>query len=881
MAPGLFVGILMRTICFIVCLIMALWSEPGWSATFVVNSPTDSHDISPGDGVAADHPDTDSAKCTFRAAIEEANSWPGPDTVLVPADIEPIRLKLGALVVTDNRTVLAAVRGHPIVDGVSNTINHATLILKSDSNVVTGLHFRRARGDAINITGAYNTLGDTVATRRLLFTSNGLDNQEAATIRITGDAASNNQIIGNYLGLAENGVTVFGNRHGVVVEQSASHNQVGTAHLGGRNFISGNHGYGVILSASSHSNRITGNSIGPDSTGNDGPGNQLGGILVRDNANNNLIGYEDLTFGNLVSGNSGIGIELSGPGVTENTVNGNLIGTDLSGRFPLVNLGDGLLLTLGAHDNLIGGSDVNSGNLVSGNGGNGICLRGDNVTDNVLSANWVGPSLSGYGAIGNGWIDGDGILLDSGAHRNQIGGTTEAERNVASGNYGYGLHISGAGTDHNEVMGCFFGVNGGGTSSMGNTVGVVISGGAQNNTIGGLDGNYRNIISGNRSEDFPYGAGVLIHGDGTNFNQVSANIIGLDVTGKLARRNGSCGVIIGGGAQYNLIGGDHLSDGNVISGNGVEDPSEGQAAGIHIFGPNTSHTRIVANIIGPTADGQETIGNRGHGIGIYSGSSHNQIGGETYYRTNQIAGSDGAGIFIAGRQSHSNLIRNNIIYENVGLGIDIRDSAQAGIYPPTIVTIGRLSTPGPRFVSGSDAPPGSRLEFYQTALPPDPSGAGEGMSYVGYTYANANGFFTTYLPPGPAIPMILTAIAIDSDNNSSEFAVNGYSPDITSVEGEMAELPGCFYLDQNYPNPFNAGTVISFGVPEASDTRLTIFNTLGQEVCRLIDCRYSPGEHQVYWDGNNGRGRPVASGVYIYRLDLGHQVALRKMILLK
>jgi hypothetical protein len=870
----------MKSICLIVCLVLALAPGTVWSATFVVDSPADSHDISPGDGIAEDNSDPALARCTLRAALEEANALLGPDTILVPANIGTIRISLGVLTILDNSTVLRGYDGRPTIDGVSNFINHASLAVESDSNLVTGLHFRRARGDALVLTGAYNTLGDSTAAGRLLLTDNGLDNLNAAAIRISGPNAIHNRVIGNYIGLEENGMTAAGNRHGVIIDQGASNNQIGSAQSGERNLISGNDGCGVIISGNSHTNQVTGNFVGPDSTGTGGPGNQLGGISLRDHAHDNLIGDENLK-GNLVSANQGIGIELSGSGVTENIVNGNLIGTDLSGRYSLGNTGDGIHLSQGTHDNTIGGSLDNSGNLVSGNGGSGIVLRGDNVTDNVLTANWVGPTLSGYAVRGNGWIDGDGILFDSGAHHNRIGGMTEAERNVVSGNYRYGLHLDGAGTDHNLIIGCFFGVNVTGTSSMGNAVGVVISDGAQSNTLGGLDKSFRNVISGNRSDDFPFGAGVWIRGDGTNFNAISANIIGLDVTGAKPRRNGGVGVLIGGGAQYNLIGGDHLTDGNVISGNGIDDPFDGRAAGIHIYGPATAHNRIVANIIGLSADGLEVIGNRGHGLGIYSGANHNQIGGETYYRVNRIVGNEGAGIFMIGERTQANLVHNNFISRNAGLGIELRDSAQAGITPPTIVTVGRLITSGPRFVAGRDAPPGARIDFYRASQPPDPSGAGEAVFYLGYTFANINGNFDTYLPTGPGVPIILTAISVDANDNCSEFAVNGYSPDYTSVDEPQTELPRSFQLEQNYPNPFNAGTVISFYVPQAAQTRLIIYNTLGREVRRLADARYSPGDHQVYWDGRNDQDKPVASGVYFYRLDLGYQDAWRKMLLLK
>jgi len=865
----------------IVWLCLALGTGSVWPATFVVNSPVDSHDVAPGDGVAGDHINPDSAHCTLRAAIEEVNHLAGPDTILVPAQVGPFFLRLGVLRVLDNGTCLTGLNGRPVIDGVGNIINHASLVLESDSNTVCNLHLKRSRGDGITVFGASNVIGGLTPGAGVLLAGNGLDNQNAGAIRIIGARAVGNLIAGNYIGLSENGMAPNGNRHGVVIEHFASDNLIGSLEESGRNLISGNEGYGVIISTGANHNQVAGNYIGPDSTGNSGPGNQLGGILVTGGAHDNLLGGEDLDQGNLISGNQGPGVALRDPDVTANTVNGNLIGTNTSGRYPLGNSGDGIRLTEGTHDNLIGGPEPHSGNLVSGNAGSGICLRGSGVTGNLITANWIGLSLSGYGAIGNGWSDGDGILLDSGAHRNTIGGPDEARRNVVSGNFRFGIHLDGADTDNNQVVGNFVGVNATGTSSLGNTCGVVISNGAQYNTIGGLELSFGNVISGNRADDFPYGAGVLIYGSGTNFNAISANIIGLDVTGYRPRRNGTAGVIIGGGAQYNLVGGDNISDGNIISGNGIHEPVDGRAAGIHIFGASTRYNRVVSNLIGLSLENREIIGNNGHGIGIYSGAGYNEIGGETFRQTNQIVGSAGAGVFIAGAETRSNLIRYNLIEQNDGLGIDIRDSAQNGIYPPCITTVGILTVPGPRVIGGRDAPPGSRIDIYEVSSPPDPSGSGEGVIYLASTCANANGFFNLCLPPANARPIVVTAIATDSDNNSSEFAVNGYSPDATAVEDDALFLPQRFSLDQNYPNPFNAGTVIPFSVPRATEARLVIFNVLGQRVRSLVNRHYSPGDHAVLWDGRDAQGRPVASGAYFYRLDIGDQTATRKMLLLK
>jgi len=85
-----------------------------------------------------------------------------------------------------------------------------------------------------------------------------------------------------------------------------------------------------------------------------------------------------------------------------------------------------------------------------------------------------------------------------------------------------------------------------------------------------------------------------------------------------------------------------------------------------------------------------------------------------------------------------------------------------------------------------------------------------------------------------------------------------------------------FKLFQNYPNPFNSITTIRFQTSEASHIKLTIFNTLGQEVTRLIDDKYLPGDYELKWDAKN-----LAAGMYFYRLQVQRFVTSKKLILLK
>jgi hypothetical protein len=98
----------------------------------------------------------------------------------------------------------------------------------------------------------------------------------------------------------------------------------------------------------------------------------------------------------------------------------------------------------------------------------------------------------------------------------------------------------------------------------------------------------------------------------------------------------------------------------------------------------------------------------------------------------------------------------------------------------------------------------------------------------------------------------------------------------------LESVPRDFALDQNYPNPFNAATTITFAVTgRAVNTKLEIFNVLGQQVATLIDGPVEPGRHSQVWDGTDRTGTPVASGLYFYRLTTGNRAETKKMVLLK
>lgn len=127
----------------------------------------------------------------------------------------------------------------------------------------------------------------------------------------------------------------------------------------------------------------------------------------------------------------------------------------------------------------------------------------------------------------------------------------------------------------------------------------------------------------------------------------------------------------------------------------------------------------------------------------------------------------------------------------------------------------------------------------------------------------------------------ITLLIFDSSGERAE------APLVTSVDEQVPpQFPAKFALHKNYPNPFNPSTQIRFAVPEAARIKIVVYNMLGERIRTLVDARKAAGVHSVTWDARDDRGRNVASGVYIYRLeaiaaDQQAFVATQKMLLMK
>jgi titin len=349
-------------------------------------------------------------------------------------------------------------------------------------------------------------------------------------------------------------------------------------------------------------NTIAGNFIGIAPNGSTAAGNGTDGVLVI-GGSGNTIGGTTASDRNVLSGNGGgIQIQRTSPSspvpATNNVVEGNYVGTDAAGDAVVANAADGISLVWGAQGNTIGGSAPGAGNLVSGNGRIGISVF-DTSGGNSIEGNYVGTNAAGTGALGGN--PECGIVLISGS--NTVGGTSAGAGNVISGNGGgCGLTIGGSGS--NTVEGNYIGTNAAGTAALGNgTTGSDVPAGvgiqSSNNQVGGSAVGAGNVISGNLEP------GVWFDSSSATANVVQGNYIGTDSTTTRALGNSGDGVLIGGGAQGNTIGGTAPGDANTIA-------------------HNTSNGVEISFGSGNPIEGNSIFANAGLGIALTSGGNANE-----------------------------------------------------------------------------------------------------------------------------------------------------------------------------------------------------------------------------------------------------------------
>ena len=469
------------------------------------------------------------------------------------------------------------------------------------------------------------------------------------------NGTSGNTMQGNCIGVAAGGASALGNQNPGIVISGSSGNRIGGTNSGARNVISGNGNNGVYLTgASATGNLIQGNCVGTDISG---------GVIISNAGDGiTLIGAPgNIISGNVISGNSLAGISLNNNGASGNIVFGNRIGTDATGKFALSNRVTGIYIA-GAVGNQIGGTNSGAGNLISGNAQGGIYLTNDPVignpaAGNLIQGNLIGLDATGTNALPNG---GNGISL-SGAVSNVIGGSVSGARNVISGNAYHGVEIFLLTDAGNAICGNYIGTDIAGAKAIANLLAGVLLQGCSN-AVGGATAGSGNVISGNGQQ------GVWLLGTGGNVtgNLVAGNLIGLNAAGAGGLGNGNAGIGVAGigvtGAARNQIGGTNAAARNVISGN--------NGYGIFLIGAGTTGNQLQGNFIGTDTSGLLARGNLYEGVYMQDVST-NQIGGSVAGAGNLISGSiSGRGIWLL--NASWNVIQGNFIGTKVdgtnGLG---------------------------------------------------------------------------------------------------------------------------------------------------------------------------------------------------------------------
>jgi titin len=300
----------------------------------------------------------------------------------------------------------------------------AGIVILGNGNVVQGNYLgtdvtgTRRMGNSIGvlIEGSNNQIGGTTAAERNLISGN----DQGVSIW----SGSNNVMLGNYIGTDVTGTASLGNFVGLDI--GGSNNLIGGTAAGARNVISGNQDAGLKIEGVGA--RVQGNYIGTDTTGTRALGNQEGVIIAESNS---LIGGTEAGAGNLISGNRWYGVEIRSR--TGNVVQGNLIGTDVTGTRPL---GNAYGLSIFGPNNLIGGTEAGAGNVISGNGWDGVYISSPGG-GNLVQGNHIGTDVTGTQPLGNGR---HGVHIDR-YNNNTIGGEAPGAGNTIAFSGGDGVLV--------------------------------------------------------------------------------------------------------------------------------------------------------------------------------------------------------------------------------------------------------------------------------------------------------------------------------------------------------------------------------------------------------------------------------------------------------
>ena len=371
--------------------------------------------------------------------------------------------------------------------------------------------------------------------------------------------------------------------------------------------------------STSNDNRAQANWLGMDASGQLGdPNLQKYGIALTNATQRNLIGGAHDVDGNVISGLGSAGISII-RGSNNNVIQGNYVGTDPSGT-----LGGPNNIGIDIQDsnnNVIGSSDPAKLNVISGNTTDGVLIELTSE-QNKLVGNYIGVDKTGLHSLPNA----KGVHIISSATQNVVGGTTQAERNVISGNdvdqNSCGVLIGPDAGATNQVQGNIVGYSADGQAYVPNHIGIAVN--ADSQTIGSSDPSaYHNRIVGDTTD---FGYGIYLHPFSPN-DELDNVVVENNDIGTLPAAQG-----------------------------------DGGAVGIFLY-DNVKSATVTGNVVGQQVE---------TGIRLEAGPHNNTV-------VNNIVGIDGGnnqipnGRGIAIRQADTNFIKNNVVSGNVLFQIGMGD----------------------------------------------------------------------------------------------------------------------------------------------------------------------------------------------------------------
>jgi hypothetical protein len=120
----------------------------------------------------------------------------------------------------------------------------------------------------------------------------------------------------------------------------------------------------------------------------------------------------------------------------------------------------------------------------------------------------------------------------------------------------------------------------------------------------------------------------------------------------------------------------------------------------------------------------------------------------------------------------------------------------------------------------------------------------------------------------------------NGDDRSAGRSLFDASDEGVDLEPEDRGMSTTGAFSQAHPNPFKDSVRIQFGLPQSGAVAIDVFDVTGRHVVNLIDRDMSAGTHDVVWNGRNAAGIPMPAGVYFYRVRLGDETLMKKMMMI-